>query len=217
MEPVGSVHAPTCATPVRFAVPKQNFASPDGGREELALGQLEPFLNVVGLYIGNSSALVGKERSLQAGISHAFLWVGWVEQRNQVLERTRVRNLSQKSGKGFRAKTVGPSFSPVAIAAARTTPLLPPFSTIGQFLLGRSKQGPIRRTLFTHLLRFNLNPSPKPLIQPNLPALVFATLSLLLLTTSAQPTIPSSITPRHITQTELSSFLRLQKCSSAFI
>ena len=42
VEPVGSVHAPTCATPVRFAVPKQNFASPDGGREELALGQLEP-------------------------------------------------------------------------------------------------------------------------------------------------------------------------------
>ena len=173
MEPVGSVHAPTCATPVRFAVPKQNFASPDGGREELALGQLEPFLNVVGLYIGNSSALVGKERSLQAGISHAFLWVGWVEQRNQVLERTRVRNLSQKSGKGFRAKTVGPSFSPVAIAAARTTPLLPPFSTIGQFLLGRSEQGPIRRTLFTHLLRFNLNPSPKPLIQPNRTGITF--------------------------------------------
>ena len=42
VEPVGSVHAPTCATPVRFAVPKQNFASPDGGREELDLGQLEP-------------------------------------------------------------------------------------------------------------------------------------------------------------------------------
>ena len=70
-----------------------------------------------------------------------MLSCGWAgSNSNQVLERTRVRNLSQKSGKGFRAKTVGPSFSPVAIAAARTTPLSPPFpQSANSYSAGASK------------------------------------------------------------------------------